>query len=261
MVNAYVQHVLELSSAQPAASAANATNSASAANVAPVNTASGGNAPVTTVNSKCVDLMAVLGSALLLSDELMLERKIEQLFFYISLEPGRPDSFKYSDFLVALASFEKGLSHALGQRAASETFVRTVAQQWVSLADPAHRGTADHDTVISYKDFFDFCTNRQHVVRRLLESLEGLSAQLNSANNSEPDASRNTAEQKHEVPLAPAFEKPADSKSKVASTSENASSAGLVASGPSGGDQWMAVSKFSVFSIDPSVIRTLTNRP
>ena len=32
----------------------------------------------------------------------------------------------------------------------------------------------DATTRVSKKNFFDFCTNRQHIVRRLLEALEGV---------------------------------------------------------------------------------------
>ncbi len=46
-----------------------------------------------------------------------------------------------------------------------------MARDWFALADPNHRGIADERCAISADDFFDFCSNRQHVVRRLLELL------------------------------------------------------------------------------------------
>jgi hypothetical protein len=59
----------------------------------------------------------------------------------------------------------------MGRPCSSEAFVKGVATQWLALADPNHKGSADANTRISAAHFFEFCTNRQHVVRRLLESL------------------------------------------------------------------------------------------
>lgn len=84
---------------------------------------------------------------------------------------------------MALASFERGISHALGFGAASEAFVLSTAAHWLSLAAPAQKpfleaskssSGASAAVRISRQEFFDFCTNRQHVVRRLLEALDGL---------------------------------------------------------------------------------------
>ena len=59
----------------------------------------------------------------------------------------------------------------MGYRSFTEETVRSTTRDWMSLADPTHKGAADPSTVISSDAFFDFCTNRQHVVRRLLECL------------------------------------------------------------------------------------------
>lgn len=118
--------------------------------------------------AKVVDFMALCSSVLLLSST-PFEDKIDQLFKWIVLNEN--GDFGFPEFLVAMSSFERGLSNAMGQPACSETYVKKVASDWLALADPAHKGVANPQTRISCKEFFDFCSNRQHIVRKMLEIL------------------------------------------------------------------------------------------
>lgn len=118
---------------------------------------------------KGIDFLALCSSVLLLSP-ITIESKIDMMFLWIVLDEHR-DRFNFDEFFVALTSFEKGLSHAMGKPACTEGHVRTVATQWFALADPQHRGNGDPHTEISSAAFFEFCTNRQMSVRKLLEAL------------------------------------------------------------------------------------------
>lgn len=125
--------------------------------------------------SKTIDFMAVCSSSLLLS-KTPLEMKVDQLYNWIKLSPER-NSFNYEDFLVALSSFESGLSYAMKKPACSEAYVKEIAKSWLALADPTNSKGYNSDAPkcnINDKQFFEFCTNRQHVVRRLLEALASL---------------------------------------------------------------------------------------
>lgn len=119
--------------------------------------------------SKMFDVMAVCSSILLLSST-PLEVKIDQLFIWITLDPER-NQFTLEDFMISMSSFERGLSHAFGRVACSEAFVKEIAAQWMAIADPSHKGLADANTRVTAKHFFDFCLNRQFILRKLLESL------------------------------------------------------------------------------------------
>eukprot|EP01035_Chromulina_nebulosa_P008644 gene8644-11709_t len=71
---------------------------------------------------KALDFMAVISSVLLLSDSVNIESKVDQLFDWIVL--GSKDGFDeenmtFDEFYLAMTSFEKGLSHALGKRSMS----------------------------------------------------------------------------------------------------------------------------------------------
>lgn len=137
---------------------------------------------------KSIDFMAVVSSILLLNP-IPIEIKIDQLFQFIQLNPSSHE-FGFDDFLVALTSFEKGISYALNKRSCSESYMKDIASQWITLADPLHRNISisnslananasaysnsssiNDQILITNQAFFEFCTNRQHVVRRLLESL------------------------------------------------------------------------------------------
>lgn len=124
--------------------------------------------------SKTFDIMAVCSSLLLLSNNYTLEIKIDQLFAWIALHPEKTE-FNFEDFLIAMSSFERGLSHAFGKNACSEAFVKEVAGQWMVMADPSNKqGLADANSRVNSKSFFDFCLNRQYIVRKLLETLAAM---------------------------------------------------------------------------------------
>jgi cellulose synthase/poly-beta-1,6-N-acetylglucosamine synthase-like glycosyltransferase len=124
-----------------------------------------------------VDFMAVVSSVLLLKEDVSIEEKVDQLYaFIVVCDPKEPEQFMtFEQFLVSMSSFERGVSHAMGKPACSEHYIRDVALQWMALADPQHRGnvqyTNDPNLTVENINFFNFCTNRQHVVRRILESL------------------------------------------------------------------------------------------
>lgn len=121
--------------------------------------------------SKTFDFMAVCSATLFFS-EVQLETKVDQLYTWILLDPSEiPNGFCFEDFLVAISSFERGVSHAMARQNCSEAFIKVTAQAWWALADPQAKGPTNK---ISDKQFFEFCTNRQHVVRRLLEGLSAL---------------------------------------------------------------------------------------
>ena len=126
---------------------------------------------------KTIDFMSLCSSVLFLS-EISIETKADQLFSWIALDP-ESSAFSFDDFFVAMRSFERGLSHAMGHTPCSESFVKGVATQWMALADPQKKGSTDAQTRVSNNHFFDFCTNRQHVVRRLLEALATVPVQEN----------------------------------------------------------------------------------
>jgi hypothetical protein len=115
-----------------------------------------------------IDVMSLCSSALLLS-RVPIEIKADLLFSWILLDP-EASAYSFDDFFLAMKSFERGLSHAMGHAHSSEGFVKGVATQWLALADPQHRGSADTHTRISAPHFFEFCTNRQHVVRYVLSN-------------------------------------------------------------------------------------------
>jgi len=186
-------------------------------------------------NAKSIDFMALLSSVLLLNDTINIETKVDQLFEWIVLQDSGADysmdedhrEMRFDEFYLAMTSFEKGLSHALGKHSLSTSpsssatnYVKLVTGQWMSLADPHHKGSADATTRISRKNFFDFCTNRQHVVRRLLEAVSGLGK-----------AARAAREQQHMQP----------STKRLAELSEvdDTVQAHLLKE-PKAGDEWMS---------------------
>eukprot|EP00595_Chromulina_sp_UTEXLB2642_P001802 CAMPEP_0196761886 /NCGR_PEP_ID=MMETSP1095-20130614/1198_1 /TAXON_ID=96789 ORGANISM="Chromulina nebulosa, Strain UTEXLB2642" /NCGR_SAMPLE_ID=MMETSP1095 /ASSEMBLY_ACC=CAM_ASM_000446 /LENGTH=2526 /DNA_ID=CAMNT_0042111955 /DNA_START=12 /DNA_END=7592 /DNA_ORIENTATION=- len=155
-----------------------------------------------------IDFISVLSSAIILNYQ-PIESKIDVLYFYITFETNEDSTLQFNEFYLAIKSFENGVSNCLGHVASSEDYLRIVASQWLALADPNHKGSADRNTNISKKNFFDFCINRQHVVRRLLEALgqAGTMYELTS---------------------------------DVSSEESIYNSSNILEKAPSGGDEWMA---------------------
>jgi len=153
---------------------------------------------LTDIEMKYFDFMAVLSSVLFLSD-LQIEAKIDVIFSYIAL--GKLTdfhrAFSSDDFLVALGSFETGLSHAMGKKASSEAFVKDLAKSWgglmtvpilkVGSSSPGRSSTTQVPSdEIEYQRFFELCTNRQQQVRRLLDIISSAQfAEVDSAQRNE----------------------------------------------------------------------------
>lgn len=163
--------------------------------------------------SKTIDFMSICSASLLLNSNLIIEMKIDVLFQWIKLNP-ETNEFSFEDFIVSLFSFERGVSHCLGKQSCSENFIKEIASQWISLADPQHR----HDLnqiKISQGQFLDFCLNRQHIIRKLLEIFSSLNVYVN------------TNLELSEVGMG-----------NVASSKNNLDD--LLKKEPKGGDEWMA---------------------
>ena len=109
-----------------------------------------------------IDFMSLCSSVLLLSDS-PLEMKLDRLFEWITM--GEKEYIEFNEMWMAITSFERGLSNAMGEKEASEGFCKDTADKYVKLADPRKSGK------IYQKDFFDFCMNRRFHVRRFLEAL------------------------------------------------------------------------------------------
>jgi hypothetical protein len=146
---------------------------------------------------KSIDFMAVLSSIVLLSSDIPLELKIDILYQFILLNPSSHD-FSFEDFLVGVSSFDKGIAYGMNERPCSVDYLKEIASQWMALADPHHRNphtftsssssssshqSHHHEVGINEKAFFDFCSNRQHLVRRLLECLSSLDVIDNKENS------------------------------------------------------------------------------
>lgn len=148
-------------------------------------------------------------------------------FFYITLEEGNV-SFDFDQFFLALSSFERGLSQLLGCKACSEMFIRSIATSWMALA--ANKGSIEKVDKISLKQFFDFCTNRQHIVRRLLEGSAVVGSDENEISGAGKIASTDGIPSSVGHSLQPAV----SSKSKVGLDSSPA----IGLDDPTGGDEW-----------------------
>jgi WD40 repeat protein len=125
-----------------------------------------------------IDFMAVCSSVLLLNDA-PLEMKLDRLFEWITM--GEKEYIEFNDMWVAVTSFERGLSNAMGEKECTEAFCKDVADKYMKLADPRKSGK------IYQKDFFDFCMNRRYSVRRFLESLGNASVKVPKAENADTD--------------------------------------------------------------------------
>jgi hypothetical protein len=113
-----------------------------------------------------IDFMTLCSSVMFLSQD-PIEVKIDKLFEWITM--GIEEFFQFDELLIAVNSFEKGLSSAMGKPGCSEDFSRAIAIEYMTLADPSYTVT-NKDTKITQKQFFEVCTSRQEYVRRLVTS-------------------------------------------------------------------------------------------
>ena len=153
---------------------------------------------------KYIDFMSVLSAVMFVSD-LQIETKIDFVYKYIALGLDGHDDFRYEDFMIALRSFEMGLSHAMDKKASREEFVRDVCKTWMQIATKEQNPSPD--TKMKHSQLYDLCTNRQQPVRRLLEI-------ISKAQDGEPDTG-----ELHEAVMS--------DKAQAMDP-------------PSGGDEWMA---------------------
>lgn len=80
-------------------------------------------------SSKIIDFMSLCSSILLLS-ELSIDNKADQLFEWICFSS---EVFSFNDFFIALKSFERGISYALGYTGCSEQYIKTVRDYMISM--------------------------------------------------------------------------------------------------------------------------------
>lgn len=74
---------------------------------------------------KTFDFMAIVSSVLFLA-AMPIEYKIDKLYEWITLKEDA-SSFDFDEFFVALSSFERGLSHAMGHKSFSEEAIKNVS--------------------------------------------------------------------------------------------------------------------------------------
>jgi len=157
--------------------------------------------------SKYMDFVTVFTSVLLISDD-HLEEKIDQLFGLTDFNDD--GNIQLDELYLTVTSVERGLSYILGESPSSSKYVYAAAKKFFTLSEMGRESEAvDSDTQIGKKKFFEFCTNRQHSVRRLLELFGNAKMQ------------KNTVGDLHEVVTA--------DKLSCPSLDE-----------PTGGDEWMA---------------------
>lgn len=168
-------------------------------------------------DKKSLDVISVCSACLFLNCDESIDEKIELLYNWIDLQGEH--SVGYADMLVALSSFDRGISAILGRPASSEIFLQAVTAEWLSQADPnfsnlsisnrsgsgpvlqasVNNGISKPKSsaravvedagdpaipVSSATDkrlIIDFCHNRQFVVRRLLELICKLPVATSSA--------------------------------------------------------------------------------
>lgn len=175
------------------------------------------------------DFMGVVSSVLLLSD-VHLETKIDFLFLWIDLQMNNLISF--DEMYIAVCSFEKGLAHSLGLRAADEKYIKLVVKQWCSYFGIDRDDKKKSDDKLGRVQFFDFCTNRQHIVRRLLDKFSV------SLVNVDRSGELNEFVQK---PFGPTKGGGKGEGAASGASNKGGGSAGKgAADEPSGGDEWMA---------------------
>lgn len=128
--------------------------------------------------SKYMDFVTVFTSVLLISDD-HLEEKIDQLFGLTDFNDD--GNIQLDELYLTVTSVERGLSYILGESPSSSKYVYAAAKKFFTLSEMGRESEAvDSDTQIGKKKFFEFCTNRQHSVRRLLELFGNAKMQKNT---------------------------------------------------------------------------------
>lgn len=83
---------------------------------------------------KTFDFMAIVSSILFLA-AMPIEYKIDKLYEWITLKEDA-SSFDFDEFFVALSSFERGLSHAMGHKSFSEEAIKNVSPSFFVSSPP-----------------------------------------------------------------------------------------------------------------------------
>lgn len=120
-----------------------------------------------TSNSKYMDFITVFTSVLLISDD-HLEEKIDKLFELTDFNDD--GNIQLDELYLTMTSVERGLSYILGESPSSSKYIYAAAKKFFSLSEMGREAESlDVHAQLGKKKFFEFCTNRQHSVRRLLE--------------------------------------------------------------------------------------------
>mmetsp|Transcript_9925 Transcript_9925/g.14948 ORF Transcript_9925/g.14948 Transcript_9925/m.14948 type:complete len:2471 (-) Transcript_9925:176-7588(-) len=116
---------------------------------------------------KVLDFLAICSSILICSDD-HLGTKIDTLFMWIDL--NMHNNITLDELYIGVASFERGLSYALGHSPVNEKYLRAVSQQWFSMCGTGRDIDNVPGALLEKSKFVEFCENRQQAVRRLLEA-------------------------------------------------------------------------------------------
>lgn len=114
-----------------------------------------------------MDFISVFTSVLLISED-HLEEKIDKLFELTDFnDDGR---ISLEELYLTITSVDRGLSYILGDSPSSAKYIYAASKKFFSLSELGRESeTCDPHSQLGKKKFFEFCTNRQHTVRRLME--------------------------------------------------------------------------------------------
>jgi hypothetical protein len=131
-----------------------------------------------TSHSKYMDFITVFTSVLLISSD-HLEEKIDKLFELTDFNAD--GNISLEELYLTITSIDRGLSYILGDSPSSAKYILAVSKKYFSLSEMGRETDAiDSHTQMGSKKFFEFCTNRQHTVRRLLEFFGNANVQKNN---------------------------------------------------------------------------------
>lgn len=116
-------------------------------------------------------------SILLLSED-HLEEKIDKLFELTDFNGD--GNIQLDELYLTVTSVDRGLCYILGHSPSSSKYLNAASKKLFTLSEMGRESeTLDTNTQMGKKKFFEFCTNRQHSVRRLLEMFGSASMQKN----------------------------------------------------------------------------------
>ena len=127
--------------------------------------------------SKFLDFISIYTSILLISQD-SLTIKIEKLFELTDFNGD--GNISLDELYITITSVERGLSYILGHFPSSAKYLYAVSKKFFTLSELGRESEKlEKDSTLGEKKFFEFCTNRQHVVRRLLELFGNANVQKN----------------------------------------------------------------------------------